>query len=194
MRASLLLLALTRLAVALTTATPEGCKKLSTDADWPTPEEWKAAMPEVEVHKQTTGSRHPDYVLRAESYKDVSRAVEFCSKNNIRVSIITSGYVSRDFTWKGADRFPSHDFLGRNDAPSGLTVDVSLLKGTKILESYTPTEEGVAKPPKVLNTIVPVPGKQAAVTFGAGVSTQQLQNAAYPSKLFTIGAAHGKRT
>jgi hypothetical protein len=81
--------------------------------------------------------------------------------------------------------------LGRNDAPSGLTVDVSLLKGIKVLEEFKATAEGAAKPGKTINTIITVPGKQAAVTFGAGVSTQQLHNAVFPSKLFTIGAAHG---
>jgi hypothetical protein len=84
------------------------------------------------------------------------------------------------------------DFLGRNNAPSGLTVDVSLLKGIKVLEEFKPTEQGAAKPTKVVNTIIPIEGKQAAVTFGIGVSTQQLHNAVYPSKLLTIGAAHGR--
>jgi FAD/FMN-containing dehydrogenase len=96
MKVPILFLALTRLAFAVndTTQTPAGCKKLSTDAGWPTPAEWTAAMPEVEPHKQTNGSRYPDYVLRAESYKDVQSAVQFCAKNDIRVSIITSGHVS----------------------------------------------------------------------------------------------------
>ena len=70
---------------------------------------------------------------------------------------------------------------------------MSLIRGIKALESFTPTAQGAAKPGK-LNKIVPVAGKQAAVTFGAGTSTQQLQNAFYPSKLFTIGAAHGKQS
>jgi FAD/FMN-containing dehydrogenase len=175
MKTSILLVALAQLTVGLQTLTPPGCKKLSTDADWPISAEWKAAMPEVEVYKQTTGSKHPDYVLRAESYKDVQAAVQFCAKNNIRLVIITSG----------------HDFLGRNDALSGLTLDVSLLKGIKVLESFTPTEQGASKPGRRPNTIIPVPGQQAAVTFGVGWSTQQLNNAIYPSRLFTIGAAHG---
>ena len=68
---------------------------------------------------------------------------------------------------------------------------MSLIKGIKVLESFTPTEQGAAKPGKT-NRIVPVPNQQAAVTFGAGMSTQQLHNGVYGSKLFTIGAAHGK--
>jgi FAD/FMN-containing dehydrogenase len=96
MKLSVLLLSLTHVIVGLTTVAPEGCKKLSTDADWPPPAEWKAAMPEVEVHKKIDGAKYPDYVLQAESYKDVQSAVKFCAKNNIRLIIISSG----------------HDFLG----------------------------------------------------------------------------------
>jgi hypothetical protein len=66
-----------------------------------------------------------------------------------------------------------------------------LLQGIQVHEEFIPTAAGVAKPKKVVNTIVPVPGKQAAVTFGVGVSSQQLHNAVNPSKLLTIGAAHG---
>ena len=36
------------------------------------------------------------------------------------------------------------------------------------------------------------PGEQAYVTFGAGLSTQRLNNALAPSNLFTMGAAHGE--
>jgi hypothetical protein len=95
MKVSILAFALTTLAVAFAgpTETPAGCKKLSSDADWPTPEQWKNALPQVQPQKQTNGSRHPDYVLRAERYKDVEAAVQFCSRNNIRISIITSGHV-----------------------------------------------------------------------------------------------------
>jgi FAD/FMN-containing dehydrogenase len=94
MKASILLLSLARLAFAfITTETPAGCKKLSTDAGWPTPAEWMAAIPEVEPQKQINGSRTPEYVIRAESYEDVQSAVQFCAKNNIRLSVITSGHV-----------------------------------------------------------------------------------------------------
>jgi hypothetical protein len=84
------------------------------------------------------------------------------------------------------------DFLGRNDAPSGLTLDLSLLKGIKVLDHFKPSFEGAKKPGSTVNTIIPVPGRQAAVTFGVGVTTQQLHNAVYSSKLMTIGAAHGE--
>jgi hypothetical protein len=69
---------------------------------------------------------------------------------------------------------------------------MSLIKGVKVLESFTPTAQGAAKPGRAVNKIVPVPDQQAAVTLGAGVSTQQLHNAVFASKLFTIGAAHGR--
>jgi len=85
-----------------------------------------------------------------------------------------------------------HDFLARNDAPSGLRIDVSLLQGIKVLEEFTPTENGAVIPAKAVNTIVPVSEKQAAVTIGAGVNHQRLTNALHPSKLFAIGPAHGE--
>jgi hypothetical protein len=50
-------------------------------------------------------------------------------------------------------------------------------------------EDPVDKQPA--NTIVAVKGQQAAVTFGTGISTQELNDALGPSKLFTLGAAHG---
>ena len=103
MKVSILFLALTQLALAFNNTTeaetPAGCNKISSDVGWPTDAEWKAAMPEVEKHKQTAGSRHPDYLLRAESYKDVQSAVQFCAKNNIRLVIITSGHVSCPEPW-----------------------------------------------------------------------------------------------
>jgi hypothetical protein len=66
-----------------------------------------------------------------------------------------------------------------------------LLKGIHIHEEFIPTTAGAAKPKGAVNTIVPVAGKQAAVTFGVGVTSQVLHNAVSPSKLLTIGAAHG---
>jgi hypothetical protein len=160
------------------TTTPAGCRKLATDVDWPTEAEWKQALPRI-VTRSTTlpkGVRRPDYRVRAENYADVQAAVKFCAKNNIRLTVINSG----------------HDFMGRNDAPSGLSLDVSLLGGINIHEEFTPTATGAAKPGQVINTIVPVPGKQAAATFGVGISTQRLHNAVGPSKLMTIGAGHGE--
>lgn len=94
MRFSVVLFALSQAVASLAaTPAPEGCKKLSTDSDWPVLAEWTAAMPDVEVYNQTVGFKHTDYLLRAESYKDVQRAVQFCSKHNIRLVIITSGYI-----------------------------------------------------------------------------------------------------
>jgi FAD/FMN-containing dehydrogenase len=81
--------------------------------------------------------------------------------------------------------------IGRNNAVSGLSLDVSKLAGVKVLESFTPTTSGAEAPGKKTNVIVPVPGKQAAVTFGVGMSTQRVNNAIHASKLLTMGAAHG---
>ena len=83
----------------------------------------------------------------------------------------------------------------RNHAPNGLSLSVGNFKGVRVLESFTPTMEGAlsvdysSDPIGGANTIKPVPGKQAAVTFGVGVSTQELTNALHRSQLFAMGAA-----
>ncbi|KAE9984832.1 hypothetical protein EG328_008234 [Venturia inaequalis] len=160
------------------TTAPAGCRKLASDADWPAAAEWTKAMGsdvQPRSKKLAAGVYRPDFSLRAESYKDVQKAVKFAATNNVRLTLITTG----------------HDFPGRNDAPSGLSLDTSLLKGINVLEEFVPTAAGAAKPKGTGNTIIPVPGKQAAVTFGVGVSSQLLHNAVSKSKLLTIGAAHG---
>ena len=73
---------------------PAGCRKLASDADWPAEAEWKKVLPDVEPRSKTlaAGVYHPDYNLRAESYKDVQAAVKFATANNIRLTLITSGH------------------------------------------------------------------------------------------------------
>ncbi|TGZ81304.1 FAD-binding domain-containing protein, partial [Ascodesmis nigricans] len=113
-------------------------------------------------------------MFTAKTYEDVKKAVSFAAEHNIRLTLLNSG----------------HDFLGRNDAPSGLSLDVSQLAGVRVLSSFTPSAQGAEAPLSEPNVITPGSG-QAAVTFGAGVSTQQLNDALAPSNLFTLGAAHG---
>jgi FAD/FMN-containing dehydrogenase len=149
------------------------CRKLATDPEFPTEETWKRAIPRITVRQP--GDVGADYNLRAQNYAEIQAAVRFCSEHNVRLSIINSG----------------HDFLARNDAPSGLRIDVSLLQGVRVLEEFVPTVQGAKSPFEMINTIRPASGKQAAVTIGAGVGHQKLNNALHPSKLFTIGAAHG---
>jgi hypothetical protein len=73
-----------------------------------------------------------------------------------------------------------------------LSLDTSLLGGITVHQDFQVSAAGAPRPKKTANTIVPIPGKQAAVTFGVGVTTQRLNNALNPSKLVTVGAAHGK--
>jgi hypothetical protein len=82
----------------------------------------------------------------------------------------------------------------RNDAPSGLWLVVGDIGGVRLSKSFTATKEGV---PRITNKskaekLTVAPGEQAYVTFGAGLSTQRLNNALAPSALFTMGAAHGE--
>jgi FAD/FMN-containing dehydrogenase len=160
------------------TKTPEGCRKLNTDADWPPQKIWEDAMPGIEYLRSTfSRATTPDYRYQVRSVPDVQRALKFAQENNVRVSIITTG----------------HDYLGRSTASSGLLIDLSLLRGIRISESYTPTLEGVPdvawdqKP----NVITPKEGVQAAATFGPGVLGQPLNSALNPSKLFAVTGAEG---
>jgi hypothetical protein len=92
------------------------------------------------------------------------------------------------------------DFLGRNDAPTGLGISVDKIKGVVVHNDFYATMSGVreintaADPIKGANVIQPIAGKQAYVTFGAGVTTQELNNAIASSGLMTMGAAHGEVT
>ncbi|KAI5855468.1 hypothetical protein BZA05DRAFT_370419 [Tricharina praecox] len=139
------------------TSAPTGCCLLHTDADFPTPAEWASALPGVQPPTPFGTHARPDYVLRATCVAQVQSAVRFAAARNIRLSVLNSG----------------HDFLGRNDAPSGLSLDISKLGGVRVATVYTATREG------------------AVVTFGAGLSTQQINDAVDRSGLTTVGAAHG---
>lgn len=100
MKVFVLLAATTRLTAAATTA-PAGCRKLSSDADWPVAAEWtKSLGSDVQARSKTLapGVYHPDFNLRAESYKDVENAVKFVAKNNVRITVITTGHDYQVFS------------------------------------------------------------------------------------------------
>lgn len=83
------------------TTAPAGCRKLASDADWPAAAEWTKAMGhDVKARSKTlaTGVYRPDFSLRAESYKDVQKAVKFAATNNVRLTLITTGHDFPVFT------------------------------------------------------------------------------------------------
>jgi hypothetical protein len=155
--------------------TPEGCRQLSNDELWPLAEVWMKEVPGVVPTRPDPCQKHPDYRITARNAKDVQNAIKFAAKHNIRVSIIASG----------------HDYMGRNDAPSGIWIDLSKLKGVRVSPSFTPTEEGLPSPEGRTN-VIPPQSTVAAVTFRAGMNTVSLNKAIKDSRLFTLGAAHGK--
>jgi hypothetical protein len=161
-------------ATATKIKTPAGCNALSSDIDFPPEAVFKKAFPSVIARSKTlaAGVGAPDYKIRAKTYKDVQDAVKFAAKHNLRLSVITSG----------------HDFLGRNDAPSGLVVDVSLLTAIRLHENWAPSAKGSKAPTSKVNTIK---GSPKAVTIGVGVLTQPLNNVLSPFNSVTVGAAHG---
>jgi FAD binding domain len=157
------------------TNAPAHCKKLPTDADWPLPEIWKAELKGVDV-LMPEELKHPQYVYEAKTVQHIQNAVKFAAKYNIRLSIINSG----------------HDFLGRNDAPSGLLLPVSGLKGIRLLEEYIPTTKG-AEPVNYktpTNTIQLKPSKQAAATIGGGITGTDLLNVLTRIGMTALTAAH----
>lgn len=167
------------LQTCLAAVAPLECRKLPTDSDWPSFEEWQAAIPGVvkENGSDSLGNL-PDYRIRATNYGDVQAAVKFCAQHRIRLSVITTG----------------HDALGRNVAGSGLIIDLSLLQSARALESFAATTEGL--PDLELNekpqTIVPKDGVQAAVTFNPAFNGLELNMALDPSQLFFVGGTYGK--
>ncbi|KAK1509331.1 isoamyl alcohol oxidase [Colletotrichum costaricense] len=153
---------------------PSGCSKLPTDDDWPTAEEWQARLPGI--INQTSSDANgplPNYRIRAKSYSEVQNAVKFAASKNIRLTIITTG----------------HDELGRSDAGSGLIIDLSLLRGARVLKSFTATKEGVESPAadEELKTIEPESGSQAAVTFNPAMGSLAMNYGLESSGLFIVG-------
>ena len=162
------------------TIAPIGCRKLSTDSDWPAPGVWKAAIPGV-IHTNGSDAHGPlpNYRIRVQDTCDVQAAVKFATKHNVRLTVITTG----------------HDQLGRRDGGSGLIIDLSLMNKVEVLESFTPTKNGAASPNYTVdapNVIVPKDGVQASVTFGPAVVGLALNYAVSPSGLFTTSGAAGK--
>ncbi|RPB05656.1 FAD-binding domain-containing protein [Choiromyces venosus 120613-1] len=124
------------------------------------------------------GVTRQDYHWMLKTPADVQAAVNFASKYNVRLTVLNSG----------------HGFMGRNDAPSELGIDVGTLTRIRFLESLTPSTSGdqSSDPSATPNVIKPVAGTQAAVTFGAGVSTQLLNDALDASGLFTMAGGYGQ--
>lgn len=163
----------------LANTAPQGCYKLHTDDDWPSFQEWENGIPGVvkENNSDRFGSL-PDYRIRARSYTDIQAAVKFSALHKIRLSVITTG----------------HDQIGRNIAGSGLIIDLSLLQAARVLESFNATMEGVQslEHNEKLQTIVPTPGVQAAVTFNPAFNGLELNKALDLSGLFVVGGTYGK--
>ena len=158
------------------TSTPEGCKALSIDAEFPTPDVWTAALPGIQPRKiAADGPKRPDYRFTARSPDDVEKAVQFAAQHNVRLTIINTG----------------HDYQGRNDAPSGLSLDVSQLRGVNVLPSFTPSPQGVESPVNgaPVNVIPEEDRNGAAVTFGCGIVGSELNRAINDSKIFVVAGA-----
>ncbi|KAF1983079.1 FAD-binding domain-containing protein [Aulographum hederae CBS 113979] len=156
--------------------TPDGCRALNTDQGWPSPAEWEAAMPGVLPRKIAKGGpARADYRYTVRSSEDVEKAVQFAAKHNIRLTMINTG----------------HDYHGRNDAPSGLQIDTSQLRGVSVLSKFEPTKEGAPRVigGKTVSKPRLVDGQQAAVTFGVGIVGSEVNRAIKDTGLFVVAGA-----
>jgi hypothetical protein len=84
-----------------------------------------------------------------------------------------------------------------NDAPNGLLLSVRNLKGVRVHERFEPMQSGAKavkfdKEPTQANVVKYKKGIEPAVSFGAGVSTYELNEALEPSGMFAVGPANGK--
>jgi hypothetical protein len=70
-------------------STPEDCRAISSDRDFPPLSVWMAQLPDVKAsHGTITG----DYRLRAKSVADVQAAIKFAVTHNVRLTTICSGH------------------------------------------------------------------------------------------------------
>ncbi|KAG6354375.1 hypothetical protein INS49_004392 [Diaporthe citri] len=103
---------------------------------------------------------------------EVQNVVQFSTEYNMRLTVLTTG----------------HDQLARSDAGSGLLIDLSLLDGVRVLESFTATEKRqvLVDPNTEVNVIQPKEGVQAAVMFGPARAGLPLNYALGESGLFSF--------
>jgi hypothetical protein len=71
---------------------PSGCKKLSSDSDWPADEIWKAEFPGIEPREPNQKLKHPDWSYEARTVEQVQKAVRFAAKHDVRLSIFNTGH------------------------------------------------------------------------------------------------------
>jgi len=115
----------------------------------------------------------------AKTTADVQRAINFVNKHKVRLTIINTG----------------HDYHGRNDAPSGLSLDISQLRGVTVTPDFKATAQGATSPVpgEPVAKVKMVAGKQAAVTYGAGVIGSELNKAIKENGVFIVAGGACKK-
>jgi hypothetical protein len=78
--------------VQMKSPAPSGCKKLSTDSDWPADQVWKAELTGIEPREPNQKLKHPDWTYEAKTVEHVQKAVRFAAKHNVRLSIFNTGH------------------------------------------------------------------------------------------------------
>jgi FAD/FMN-containing dehydrogenase len=125
----------------------------------------------VPRNSKLSGFQRPDYRFTPVTVAEVEKAVQFCAEHSIRMTIINTG----------------HDYQGRNDAPSGLSLDVSQLRGIRLDAAFSATAAGVDLQPGVpVEKIQVQEGQIPAVTFGVGIVGSELNYALKSHGLFVV--------
>ncbi|KAF2668213.1 FAD-binding domain-containing protein [Microthyrium microscopicum] len=154
------------------------CKTTVGDNNWPTYDVWQAEIPGVMPLFVIGRDAHPNYFLAAQTPSDVQAAVKFAAKHNIRLSIISSGL----------------DYLGRNNAPNGLLLSLKHLKGIRQLSEFEANQSGADSVYSNASSSSSAPQVPIAVSVGAGVTAQELNNSLEDKNVFMPGPASGAIT
>src|SRR5580704_15214839 len=82
------------------------CTVIPGDPEWPSVAIWKQELPGAKEQESKGKQKHTTYRIEVKRVDEVTAAINFASKYNLRLTLLNSG----------------HDFLGRNDAPNGLAI------------------------------------------------------------------------
>ncbi|TID20736.1 Low-affinity potassium transport protein [Venturia nashicola] len=202
--------------VAASKEAAAACRNIPGDSGWPSEADWKAQLPGSVARGAQKKYLHPDYRIDAKSVDDVIAAVKFASKHNVRLTAIHSGHDGL-----GRNDAPSGLLIGLENL-TGMRVEETFTPSTQGQPKVSPAPAAVAAAPKggmegmagmkrhspeggdmAATAALPKAGtppvtaapsgKAAyAVTLGAGMTTQDINDKIAAQGIFTNGAEHGE--
>ncbi|KAE9986204.1 hypothetical protein EG327_004419 [Venturia inaequalis] len=189
------------------------CRNIPGDAGWPSESNWKTQLPGSVARGAQKKYLHPDYRIEAKSVEDVIAAVKFASKYNVRLTAIHSGHDGL-----GRNDAPSGLLIGLENltgmrveeifkpsaqgqpkvspapvaAAPAAAVPKGGMEGMAGMKRHGPEgdEPKTVSPPKA--GAAPAGKAAYAVTLGAGMNTQDVNDKIAAQGIFTNGAEHGE--